>query len=147
MTRKRLITLTAAAVALVAADGLACAALQHRMHREYAAWVDTISSQGWTVHTDTVRDGGFPFGATLTITGLDLAGGHAMLPGGLDWHADRLVLSLGLLRFWQLSAEPEGEQVIRAAGTKAVTFFADRLWATVPLGRGRADTFRSMPTI
>jgi hypothetical protein len=61
-----------------------------------------------------------------------------MLPGGLDWHADRVVLSLGLLHFWRLSVEPQGEQTIRVAGTKAVVFSADTLVAHVPLG-GRVD--------
>jgi hypothetical protein len=75
----------------------------------------------------------------LTITGLDLSGGHAMLPGGLDWRADRVVLSLGLLDFWTLIVEPQGQQVVRLAGMRAITCSADSLVASVPLGRGRAD--------
>jgi hypothetical protein len=73
------------------------------------------------------------------MTGFSLSGGHAMLPGGLDWHADRVVLSLGLLHFWRLSVAPEGEQILRVASAKPVVFAADSLLATVPLGRGRAD--------
>jgi hypothetical protein len=140
MTRRKVIALAALAVLLPAADWLACAALRHRMRAEYTAWVSTVTSQGWTVHTDRLAEGGFPTGATLTLTGLDLAGGRAMLPGGLDWRADRVVLSLGLLHFWRLTVEPEGEQTLRVAGTRAVAFSADSLQASVPLGRGRADS-------
>ena len=130
----------ALAALLAAADWLACLALQHRMRGEYAAWVQTITSQGWTVRTNAVAEAGFPAGASLTITGLDLSGGHAMLPGGLDWRADRVVLSLGLLHFWRLTVEPQGQQVVRAVGLRTITCFADSLVASVPLGRGRADS-------
>jgi hypothetical protein len=130
----------ALAVLLMAGDWLACQALQHRMRGEYAAWVQTITSQGWSVRTDAVAESGFPAGATLTITGLDLSGGHAMLPGGLDWRADRVVLSLGLLHFWRLTVEPQGQQVVRVAGLRTITCYADSLVASVPLGRGRADS-------
>ena len=137
--RNRWIGLALAVLLLPAADWLACRALQYRMRNEYASWIATIGSQGWAVHSDAVNEGGFPAGATLTITGLDLSGGRALLPGGLDWRADRVVLTLPLLHFWRLKVEPEGQQVIRIAGTKAVTCFADALSADVPLGRGRAD--------
>lgn len=137
--RHRLTALAAIVVLLPALDWLACTMLQRRMGHEYAAWVSTITSQGWSVRTQAISEGGFPEGATLTITGLDLSGGHAMLPGGLDWHADRVVLSLGLLHFWRLTVEPQGQQIVRLAGAKAVTFSADSLVASVPLGRGRAD--------
>jgi hypothetical protein len=137
--RKRLIALGALALLLPAADVLACIALQHRMADEYANWSRTMTSQGWTIRADHVAEDGFPAGATLTITGFSLSGGHAMLPGGLDWHADRLVLSLGLLHFWRLTVAPEGEQILRVASARPVVFAADSLLATVPLGRGRAD--------
>jgi hypothetical protein len=138
--RNRLIGLAALIVLLPAADFLGCTLLQYRMRAEYAAWVDTITKQGWSVRTEAVIEGGFPTGATLTITGLDLSGGHAMLPGGLDWRADRVVLSLGLLHFWRLTVEPQGQQIVRVAGMQTVTCSADSLVASVPLGRGRADS-------
>jgi hypothetical protein len=138
--RNRLIALAAVAVLLPSLDWAACAILRHRMRTEYAAWTAAITSQGWTVHADKLREDGFPTGATLTIKNLDLAGGRAMLPGGLDWRASRVVLSLGLLHFWRLDVEPQGEQTIRVAGAKAVVFSADSLTASVPLGRGRADS-------
>jgi hypothetical protein len=138
--RKRLIGLAALIVLLPAADFLGCMLLQYRMRAAYTGWVDTITKQGWAVRTDGVTKGGFPTGATLTITGLDLSGGRAMLPGGLDWRADRVVLSLGLLDFWRLSVEPQGQQIVRVAGMRAITCSADSLVASVPLGRGRADS-------
>ena len=83
-------------VGLVAADWLACLVLRHRMRTEYAAWVETVTAQGWTVHSQAIGEGGFPFGATLDLTAFALSGGHAMLPGGLDWHAERVIVSAGL---------------------------------------------------
>jgi hypothetical protein len=131
--------LAALALLLPMADFVACIVLQHRMADEYANWTKTLASQGWSIHADSFEEDGFPTGATVTIKGFSLSGGHAMLPGGLDWHADRLVLSLGLLHFWRLSVAPEGEQILRVAGAKPVVFAAETLLATVPLGRGRAD--------
>jgi hypothetical protein len=137
--RNRGIVLAAVALLLPAADFVACIVLQHRMADEYANWAKTLSSQGWSVHADSFEEDGFPTGAIVTMKGFSLSGGHAMLPGGLDWHADRVVLSLGLLHFWRLTVAPEGEQTLRVAGAKPVVFAADTLFATVPLGRGRAD--------
>jgi hypothetical protein len=137
--RKRTSIILGLAILLPMADWLACSLLQRRMRAEYAAWAATITSQGWTLRADKVSEGGFPFGATLTLSDLDLAGGRAMLPGGLDWHAERVRLSIGLAHFWRLTVEPQGEQTIRIASTNAVVFSADSLVAQVPLGRDRAD--------
>jgi hypothetical protein len=138
MRTRTMIALTL--VLLPALDWAACQVLQHRMRAEYAAWSATITSQGWALRADRVNEGGFPFGATLTLNDLTLSGGRAMLPGGLDWHAERVRLSIGLLHFWRLMVEPQGEQTIRLASADAVVFSADRLFAQVPLGRGRADS-------
>jgi hypothetical protein len=137
--RTRAIALAAVALLLPAADFVACIVLQHRMADEYGNWAKTLASQGWSIHADSFEQDGFPTGATVTIKGFSVSGGHAMLPGGLDWHADRLVMSLGLLHFWRLTVAPQGEQILRIAGAKPVVFAADSLFATVPLGRGRAD--------
>ena len=137
---KRIALLVGLALLLPGADWIACIILQHRMRAEYLGWATTITSQGWSVRSDTVAEGGFPFGATLLLNNFNLSGGHAMMPGGLDWHSDRIRLTLGLLNFWRLTVEPQGEQTVRAAGTKNIVFSADRLTASVPLGRGRADS-------
>ena len=137
--RRRLIAAAGLVVVLPALDWAACALLQRRMHAEYDAWTATVSSQGWVVRSTGITEGGFPFGATLAIQGLDLAGGRAMLPGGLDWRSERVLLSLSLLHFWRLKVEPLGEQEVRVSGAKAVAFSADHLVASVPLGRARAD--------
>jgi hypothetical protein len=137
--RIRLIVAAALVLLLAGADWLACAALRHRMRAEYAAWVATVTAQGWTVHSSGLSEGGFPLGATLTLTGFTLSGGHAMLPGGLDWRAERVIVSAGLAHPLRLTVEPQGEQTIRLAGARAVVFSADRLAATVPLGRQLVD--------
>lgn len=136
--RTRLILL-AVVLLLPAADWLGCVALRHRMRAEYAAWVETLSAQGWAVHSQSVSEGGFPFGATLVLTEFNISGGHAMLPGGLDWHAERVVVSAGLAHPARLTVEPQGEQTIRLASARAVAFSAERLVASVPLGRHAVD--------
>ena len=136
--RTRLIIL-AAVLLLPAADWLACMALRHRMRAEYAAWVETISAQGWTVHSQAVSEGGFPLGATLVLTDFNISGGHAMVPGGLDWHGERVVVSASLAHPTRLTVEPQGEQTIRIASAHAVAFSAERLVASVPLGRQSVD--------
>ena len=111
------------------------------MRGEYVAWVATLSAQGWVVHSQAVSEGGFPFGATLVLTDFDISGGHAMVPGGLDWHAERVVVSAGLAHPTRLAVEPQGEQTIRLASARAVAFSAERLVAFVPLGRQSVDRF------
>ena len=137
--RARALVLAALVLLLPVVDWVACLALRHRMRAEYAAWVATVSAQGWVVHSQDVAEGGFPFGATLTLTGFALSGGHAMLPGGLDWHAERVVVSAGLAHPTRLSVEPQGEQIVRLASARAVVFSAERLVASVPLGRQTVD--------
>jgi hypothetical protein len=124
---------------LPGADWLACAALRHRMRAEYAGWVATLSAQGWAVQSHAVSESGFPFGATLVLSDFKISGGHAMLPGGLDWHAERVVVSAGLAHPTRLLVEPQGEQTIRLASARAVAFSAERLVASVPLGRQAVD--------
>ncbi len=137
--RRRLIVAMTAILLLVGADWLACVALRARMRTEYAAWVATVTAQGWTVRSANVGEGGFPFGATLTLTGFDLSGGHAMLPGGLDWRSERVIVSAGLAHPTQLGLQPQGEQIIRLASARPVVLSAERLVAFVPLGRRSVD--------
>jgi hypothetical protein len=140
LMRTRSLTLLVIGLLVIsAADWAACSVLQHRMRAEYAAWAATITSQGWSLRADKVSEGGFPFGATLTLSDFALSGGRAMLPGGLDWQAERVRLSISLMHFWRLTVEPQGEQTVRVASTNAVVFSADHLTASVPLGRDRGD--------
>lgn len=128
--------------ALLALDWLGCHWLLGRMQAEYAQWQSAAESQGWRVSSESVSGGGFPFGATLKISELTLSGGQALVPGGLDWHAQRVMLSLSLLHPWQLDVAPQGQQTVRVATGQTVVLNADTLLAQVPLGGGRPDDIR-----
>jgi len=86
-----------------------------------------------------LRGDGFPWGARLIVPSLSLSGGRAVLPGGVDWHAERVVLSVALLSPTRLTVEPEGEQTLRAAGGDPIAFFAEHFNAEVPLTDERLD--------
>jgi hypothetical protein len=133
--------LIAAAVLVVvgAGDYLACRLLLARMRGAYEAWRSSVTAQGWTVQSGEIAGGGYPFGATLVIPGVTLTGGRAMVPGGLDWKAERVLLSLSLLSPLHLHVTAAGEQTLRVASLPAVAFSADDLDAAVPLGGGRPD--------
>jgi hypothetical protein len=128
-----------ALVALLALDWLGCRWLLQRMQTEYAQWQRDAESQGWRVSSAAATGGGFPLGATLKIPDLTLSGGQALVPGGVDWHAQRVMLSLSLLNPWRLDVAPEGQQTVRAATGRTVALNADVLLAQVPLGGGRPD--------
>jgi hypothetical protein len=127
---------------LLALDWLGCHWLLGRMQAEYAQWQLAAESQGWRVSSEQVAGGGFPFGATLKISELTLRGGQALVPGGLDWHAQRVVLSLSLLHPWLLDVAPQGQQTVRVASGQTVVLNADTLMGQVPLGGGRPDHIR-----
>ncbi len=137
--RRRLALIAALFLLLAGADWLACLALRARLRAEYLAWASTVTAQGWMVHSAAVSESGFPFSATLTLTGFALSGGHAMLPGGLDWRSERVIVSAGLAHPTRLSVEPQGEQIIRLASARPVVLSAERLVAFVPLGRQTLD--------
>jgi len=126
----------------MALDWLGCRLLLNRMQATYETWRQSVESQGWHVESGTPAGGGFPFGATLKIPSLALSGGQALVPGGLDWHAQRVMLIVSLLHPFRLAVAPQGQQVIRAAGGQTVVLNADELMAQVPLGRGKPDHIR-----
>ena len=121
-------------VAAIGADVVACHALRHRLAGQFKQWTLGMRAQGYTLSYGTLRTDGFPWGGRLVVPRLALSGGRAMLPGGVDWRAERVVLSLPLLSPKRLTVEPEGQQSIRAAGGPTMVFFAERLSAVVPLG-------------
>jgi Uncharacterized protein conserved in bacteria (DUF2125) len=139
MHRRWITRIAVLAVGLALLDWLGCHLLLQRMQTEYAQWQLAAETQGWRVTSAPVEGGGFPLGATLKISELTLSGGQALVPGGLDWHAQRVTLSLSLLHPWRLDVAPQGQQTVRAASGQTVVLNADILLAQVPLGGGRPD--------
>jgi hypothetical protein len=139
LMRKRIFLL--AVLAAVGVDWLGCRLLTQRAHAEFDRWTRIMTDQGWTVHAGTVVEDGAPFGARLTVHGLTLAGGRAIVPGGFDLHAERVVLSIRLSDPFLLHIEPQGDQVVRLSSLPPTVFDADQLTASVKLWRGNGDSF------
>jgi hypothetical protein len=136
----RLMAAAAAVLVLASiADVVTCTALRHTLNGRFKHWAQDVRAQGYTLTYGTLRSDSFLWGARLIVPGLSLSGGRAVLPGGVDWHAERVVLSLTLLSPTWLTVEPEGEQTLRAAGAEAIAFFAENFNAEVPLTDERLD--------
>jgi len=126
-------------ICLAVGDYVACRVLQTRMQHAYDGWVDTMQRQGWTVHTGRVTSQLTPLGASLVLGDVSVDGGRAVLPGGLSWHAERLVVSISLAHPRRLQIAPEAEQQLRLAASPPLVMSSDSLVASVPLGAGRPD--------
>jgi len=136
---RRAAAASAVLIAAAAADDLACHALLGRMRTAYAQWTQDMRAQGWQVTDEGEKGQLTGLGATLVLKDLRLAGGRAILPGGLSWHASRLELSLSLLHPRRLTIAPQAEQKFRLAGGPPLVVSASLLTAAVPLGNGHPD--------
>ena len=104
------------------------------MSRQFNQWAQSLRDQGFTVTHRDLQGSWLPWSVRLIVPGLTVSGGKAMLPGGLNWHADQLDLSLALLTPTTLTVTPSGEESLKAAGAPGIVFFAEDLAAVVPLG-------------
>ena len=136
---RRLIFVACLFFGLTAGDWLACRALMSTMREQFKHWVQSLRNQGFTVTYHDLQGSYAPWSVRLIVPDLSVSGGKAMLPGGLNWHAERLDLSLSLLNPATLTVTPAGEQALKAAGAPGIVFFADRLDAVVPLYTSRPD--------
>lgn len=109
------------------------------MRGQFNHWAQSLREQGFLVTYRTPQGSFAPWRVRLTVSALAVSGGKAMLPGGLNWHADQLNLSLSLFSPDTLTVTPEGEQMLQAAGAPGIVFFADQLDAVVPLGVSHPD--------
>ncbi len=111
-------------------------------------WIADARRQGWVVTEQEQKRsrGGWPFAATLAIAAPEIAGGDALLPGGLRWSSQRLVLAVSLFHPTLLALEAAGAQRLRVSGRTELAFTAGaltaglRLWGGAPaLARIRAE--------
>lgn len=128
-----------AALALAAADTVICQLLQRALAANYRRWASGIASQGFTLRDSVIQSAGYPWGARLVIPGFALEGGRAVVPGGLAWHTERLTLSLPLFSPFHVALAADGAQLLRIADSPDISFYAERLAASVPLNSGTAD--------
>jgi hypothetical protein len=134
--RKRLIWVLAACLCVGAADRVLWVVGTRALVNGLDRWEEQARAQGWSV-TETGRIvSGWPFTACLAVGDLTLAGGDHAVPGGLQWHAGRAVLSVWLGAPFTLSIKPEGQETVRLSHMKTIVFNADQILAQVPLWHG-----------
>ena len=96
------------------------------------AWIATQQAQGWTIATGDMQPHSGLLGARLVILRPSVAGGEAMMPGGLTWSADRLVLKVGLGHPLTLGIAAEGQQFLRLSHAPDLGFTAGRAVIRLP---------------
>jgi hypothetical protein len=103
-------------------------------------WEEQARAQGWSVSESGRVVSGYPFTASLAVGDLTLAGGDHAVPGGLQWHAGRTILSISLAAPFTLAVAPEGQETVRLSHMKTIVFSADHIVALVPLWHGADST-------
>jgi hypothetical protein len=122
------------AVALLAASGHALLWLWlcGQLETGFNAWAAVRRAEGWRVEHETPARGGWPFSAGLTVPEFRLQGGAGLLPGGVDWRPDTLVLRVSPPRFDRLAVEAPGRHRLRLGGA-ALPFTAGQLSLALPI--------------
>jgi len=123
-------------LALFSGHFLLWRAAAQRLEKNFSGWLAMRQRAGWTATTGQPTRGGWPLAATLTLPDVFLKSGDTLIPDGLTWSAERLVLRMTLLQPGLLSINTEGSQRVRLGDGPDVPFRADRLRLTFPLERG-----------
>jgi len=109
---------------------------EHQLQQGFSDWAAETRSEGWKVSSSTPEPGTWPFAATLTVPDLSLAGADPDIPGGLSWHAERVVIELTPLHPRVVVIEPQGAQSLRLSTLPELPYAADELRAFLPLRLG-----------
>ena len=139
MARKLLRVALVLLLALVVLDGAAWLWATARLRAGYEAWAAAMRSDGWTVGGGTPRRAGWPVAAELVIAQPALAGGDALVPGGMAWSGEEVRLHLSPLAPRLLDVLPDGVQHVRLATLPEASVTAEALAVHIPLtGEGAA---------
>ncbi|MDR3538914.1 MAG: DUF2125 domain-containing protein [Acetobacteraceae bacterium] len=135
MRRRRKMALAAIPLVLVLAHFAYWRQLQHQLADGYAQWVAQAQAAGWTVQAGPAVGGGWPLDARLAIRDVALSGGKASVPGGIAWRSPAVTLRIGLIDPLRLEIDAQGQQAVRFGDSPDIPVAADRLHATLTLGR------------
>lgn len=140
MKGRPFVLLLAALAVVGLAHGAAWLWAVREVEKGYAAWLDGMRAEGWSVAAGAPRRGGWPFAARLTVPGLRVAGGGTRSSEGMAWQAERVVLDVAFSRPRLLRVRPQGAQSLRFADVPPLPLQAERFEVDVPLdGRGTVD--------
>lgn len=109
---------------------------ERELAQGFRQWAATSQASGWKVTSAAPERGNWPLAATLTLPDLSVSGGDEEFPGGLAWHAERLVIELSLLHPRVVVIRALGAQRLRASVLPEVPYTAEELHALVPLQLG-----------
>lgn len=109
---------------------------EHELGRGFSRWAAAGRSSGWQISCAPPRHGTSPLAATLVVPDLTVAGGDDQIPGGLAWHAERVVIEVSLLHPRVVVVRAHGAERLRFSGLPDVPFTANDLHALVPLQLG-----------
>ncbi len=147
--RRPLLWLWAAVLVLVVIAGhtLLWRWAEQRLREGFDGWAQERRAAGWSVQVGEPVESGWPLAAQLVVKQVAVEGGQNDLPGGFAWTAERITLSIGLLRPRLLTVVPDGAQSLRVGSWPAIPYKADALRVEVPLEPGMparaADLFGS----
>ncbi len=127
-----------AVAALLVLDTLAWGIAASELAAGADRWIGDARRQGWVVTERERVRGGWPFAATLAIAQPEIAGGDALLPGGLRWSSQRLILAVSLFDPTRLALAAEGSQRLRLSGLPDLAFTGAELAASIKLWGGAA---------
>ncbi len=106
------VVLVLASVAAVA-DTVVWFRLEHLLDERLGRFTASAERAGWSLQAHRGRRGGWPFAATLRITGLRLAANRGAMPGRLEWSGDTVILSLSPLHPGLLHVTLPGTQKLQ----------------------------------
>ncbi len=120
---------------------------EQQLRAGFDAWAEGRRAAGWSVRAGEPVETGWPLAARLLVKQIAVEGGQNDLPGGFAWSADRVTLSVGLLRPRLLTIVADGAQSLRVGASPMIPYKADALRVEVPLEPGMparsADLFGS----
>ena len=131
---RRWLTVTALVAACVfLLDTLLWMLGSHVLTTRTVRWIAQAQAHGWTVSAGERSAGGWPFAATLAIERAGIAGGERIMPGGLSWSADRVVVSISLAHPATLRIAADGQQFLRLSHLQDIGFTAAQAVVRLPL--------------
>ena len=109
---------------------------ERQLDQGFTRWAAVSRTQGWNVASAAPKRGTSPWAATLLIPNLSIAGGEADIPGGLEWHCDRVVIELSLVHPRVVVIRALGAQRLRVSGLPEVPYHASDFHAQLPVQLG-----------
>ncbi len=97
----------------------------------FQSWIAARRGEGWQIAAGPERLGGWPFSATVTVSGFAISGGQNLVPDGLAWRARRLALSFDLLSPDKLLLRSAGTEHFRIAGSPEIALAAHQIEAVL----------------